>query len=106
MKDQPVDLPYDRNAFIFWEKDKKTSLSFFTHPMGVCFYEGGNMKKKDKSLIRTTIVLTEFLDYHISLLNVILRTPKNTVMREALETFVRKHGLDPHKAPKVTVRSG
>jgi len=45
MKDQPVDLPYDRNAFIFWEKDKKTSLSFFTHPLGVCFYERGTMKK-------------------------------------------------------------
>ena len=45
MKDQPVDLPYDRNAFIFWEKDKKTSLSFFTHPLDVCFYEGGTMKK-------------------------------------------------------------
>lgn len=45
MKDQPVDLPYDRNAFIFWEKDKKTSLSFFTHPTMCVFIEGGSMKK-------------------------------------------------------------
>jgi cell division protein FtsW (lipid II flippase) len=58
MKDQPVDLPYDRNAFIFWEKDKKTSLSFFTHPLGVCFYEGGNMKK---NAVRIGLVFLAFV---------------------------------------------
>jgi len=63
------------------------------------------MPNKPK-ILRTTVVLPKNLDQHLSLMAVMGDTTKNRVMTTGLEEFVKVRGLDPHKPPKITIKSG
>jgi hypothetical protein len=56
-----------------------------------------------KNLMRTTIFLTETLNENLDALALKTGEPKGLLVRKAVSDFLKTHGLQPDKRPKVTV---
>jgi hypothetical protein len=56
-----------------------------------------------KNLTRTTIFLTETLNENLDALALKTGEPKGALVRQAVSDFLKTHGLQPDKRPKVTV---
>ncbi len=54
--------------------------------------------------VRTTVVFPEILDRNLNICSLKMDLSKNDVIKRALTEFIRAQGLEPDRAPKISVQ--
>jgi hypothetical protein len=68
--------------------------------------EQENDSSETTKVTRTTVFLTDVLNYNLDLLALKTNLPKGEHVRRAIAEYLERQGLNPHKKPKVTITYG